>query len=194
MSIVADYRRKVDRLLADYRYAKQSAKEEAAALKGAKQHLQDVVDAQAIVQKVAEGIQAHVHRQLSGVVSSSLSSVFENPYSFHLRFEQKRSRTEAKLVFERDGIELDDPKNEAGVGSIDIAALALRLSCLMLTKPKPRRLLVGDEIFKNINGTENRARAAALITTLAKDLGFQFVISTGYEWLRIGKVMSLDDG
>jgi len=191
--MVAAYRQQLDWLLADYRHACLQVKEEKAAVREAKQNLKAAQQAQALVQQIAEKVQALAHQQITGVVTKSLEAVFDDPYTFHIKFERKRGRTEGKLIFQRDGYELEDPKNEAGVGQIDVAALALRLSCLMLERPIKRRLIVIDEPMKNVNGTENRKRAAALLASLSKELNVQLLMATGYEWLRLGKIIQIGE-
>lgn len=186
-------RNKLNNFLSDYKHISLKIKEEKQSLIEIKEKLKNIEQAQSIAQQIAEQIQTHVHNQLTEVVTKSLESVYDNPYEFLIQFEKKRGKTEAKLVFRRDGYNLDDPKNEAGVGQIDIASLALRSSCIMLMRPKRRRLLILDEPLRNVNGTENRKRAANTLQSLAYDLGFQIIMATGYDWLQLGKMIEIDN-
>lgn len=150
-------------------------------------------EAVALVQQVAEQVQNTAHQQLASVVSKSLAEVYEDPYEFAIRFERKRGRTEAKLVFTRDGQELENPAHESGGGAIDVAALALRLSCLKLMRPKKRMVLLLDETLRFIHGAGNRKRAARLLTSLARDAGVQIVLTTGHSWLHVGRVIEVGE-
>ena len=123
------------------------------------------------------------------MVSRCLEAVFDEPYEFHLNFELKRGRTEARLSFVRDGVEVD-PLTASGGGVVDVAAFALRLSCLMLAQPPLRRLLVMDEPFKYVS-EEYRERIRVLLETLATEMGVQFVMVTHITELKTGTVIEL---
>ena len=135
-------------------------------------------EAQTITQTIAQEIQQQVHTKISTIVSRCLSAVFvEEPYEFAIRFDCKRGKTDAKLVFLRDGMELDDPMYQVGGGVIDVAALALRLACILLARPRRRRLLVLDEPLKNVRGKQNRKNVRALLEALAEEMGIQIILN-----------------
>jgi ABC-type uncharacterized transport system YnjBCD ATPase subunit len=94
-------------------------------------------------------------------------------------------------VFIKDGVVLDDPLNEVGGGVIDVASLALRLSCILLMRPPMRRLLVLDEPFSNIRGESNKARTREMLQMLATEMGIQIVINTDIPAYRLGTVVEL---
>lgn len=144
------------------------------------------VEAQKIVQAIAEAIQQEAHGRIAGVVSRCLAAVFEDPYEFRIVFEQSRGRTEARLVFARDGVEVN-PIDSSGGGVVDVAAFALRLSCLMLSRPARRRVVVMDEPFRFVSKAY-RPAVAMLLMQLAKELQVQFIIVTHFPELAIGKV------
>ena len=147
--------------------------------------------AQKILQAAAEAVQQQAHRRLASVVTRCLKAVFgeEDAYEFRIRFEQKRGKTEAQLLFARDGMEVD-PVDAAGGGVIDVAAFALRTACLLLTVPPKRRLLVLDEPFKMLSRTY-RARVRQLLITLAEEMSLQIIMVTHSEELIAGKVVEL---
>ncbi len=120
-----------------------------------------------------------------------MSVVFDDPYEFRIRFDRKRGKTEARLEFVRDGKVRDDPLNEVGGGVVDVAALALRLACLMSFKPPKRRLLVLDEPFSYIRGVGNRKRVREMLVKLAEELKVQFVLSTDIPEFRLGKIIDI---
>lgn len=151
--------------------------------------IEDLLQAQSIAQSVAQTIQQKAHVQIASVVSRCLESVFDEPYLFKILFEQKRGKTEAKLVFERDGMEVD-PLTASGGGVIDVASFALRLSCLMLSKPKLRRVLVMDEPFKFVS-QGYRENVKSMLEELSKELKIQIIFVTHIEELVTGKVITL---
>lgn len=187
-------RQDLNKLLLEYEHSKRSVEDEQETLEQARKDTQAAHEAQNLVQHLAEQIQSQAHQQLASVVTSSMEAVFPDAYKFSIDFERKRGRTEARLLFSQGNMILTNPTFESGGGNIDIAAMALRLSCLMLSRPKRRMLLVMDEPMKNVNGKENRKRAAQLLLELARKTKVQIVLSTGYHWLQtIGKVIDLDE-
>ena len=188
------YRQSVQRLEHQHQLSKAQVQQETEARGQAQAELNTMTEAQGIIQSIAQTIQQQAHRQIAEVVTRCLNAVFDDPYEFEIKFERKRGKTEAKLVFVRDGLELDDPLNEAGGGPIDVAALALRLACVLLAKPPRRRMLVLDEPFKNIRGRGNRQRVRVMLVRLAEELDVQFVMSVdgdAYPEFALGKVVEL---
>lgn len=147
-------------------------------------------EAQQITQAIAETVQEEAHDRIAGVVSRCLAAVFDDPYEFKINFERARGRTEARLVFVRDGMAVN-PIDASGGGVVDVAAFALRLSCLMLSRPARRRVMVLDEPFRFVSA-DYRARVRAMLEGLAKDLGVQFIQVTHISELAIGHVVNVD--
>ena len=152
------------------------------------------IAARAIVQEISKAVQQQVHSKISGIVNKCLSSVFDDPYEFRITFDTKRGRTGATMEFVRDGIVLDDPLNQVGGGVIDVASLALRLACILLTKPRRRKLLVLDEPLKNVRGRDNRKKVKAMLEALTNELGVQVIINVdldSYPEFALGKIVEL---
>ena len=187
-----EYRKRLDRLKAKSAHAKERVKDERIALAEAEDNLSRISEAQNIVQHVAQGVQQQAHERIASVVSRCLEIVFgEDAYEFKILFERKRGRTEARLVFMRDEHEVN-PRSGSGGGVLDVASFSLRLACLLLTKPSPRRLIVMDEPFKNVHGSDYRERVGIMLKTLAEEMDFQFIMSTGISDFELGKVINLD--
>ncbi|RKX63439.1 MAG: hypothetical protein DRP42_07630 [Tenericutes bacterium] len=147
-------------------------------------------EAQQIVQALAETVQEEAHDRIAGVVTRCLATVFEEPYEFRIRFERARGRTEANLEFVRDGQAIN-PIDSSGGGVIDVAAFALRLSCLMLARPARRRAVVLDEPFKFVSA-DRRGAVRAMLEQLAVDLGMQFIMVTHIDELRCGSIVEVE--
>lgn len=184
-------RDKVNTALADYEHASRLAKEERTALATAEAYYTHAAKAQAVVQAVAEGVQAKATGQIARVVTRCLKAVFgKDAYEFAIRFTRKRGKTEAKLTFVRDGNDVS-PTGAAGGGAVDVASFALRLACLILSRPLRRRLLVSDEPFHHVNGTVYQERVGQMLLTLAEEMQVQFLIISDDDWLEVGKVVRL---
>lgn len=183
-------RRCTDRLLADRRHAVADVKREKAALAEARQEAADWAEARRVLQAAAAAVQRRAHARLAGVVSRCLAGVFgDGAYQFKIRFTEKRGKTEAELLFRRNGLDVD-PLSAGGGGAVDVAAFALRLACLLLARPPLRRLLVLDEPFKMLSA-EYRPAVRLLLEKLAAELGVQFVLVTHSAELQIGRVVEI---
>lgn len=187
--ILVKIRKQVNDLLREKQHAERRFQEERAALQEAKEHYQAATEAQTIIQTAAQEVQQRVHDRIASVVSRCLSAVFDEPYSFRITFERKRGRTEARLSFVRDGREYE-PTTASGGGVIDVASVALRLCCLLLSRPRKRMLLCLDEPMRMLD-TERQPRMAELLLVLAEELQCQFIIVTHSESFQIGKVIRL---
>lgn len=186
---LSNYRQLLNRRLNELSHQKQRVREEKQAAHKAADNLEALQEARQIIQEVAKTIQEQAHEQIASVVSKCLSSVFEEPYEFKIIFEKKRGRTEARMVFIRDENEVD-PLTASGGGVVDIASFALRVACLVLSRPQLRRTLVLDEPFRFVSA-EYRERVRVMVETLAKEMGVQFLIVTHIAELQIGKVVEL---
>lgn len=183
------FRRRVNERLADLRASEHDLKEEGAAWAAAEDAAVDAEEAQKVVQLVAQTVQQKAHDRIAGVVSRCLEAVFDEPYEFKINFEQKRGRTEASLVFVREGLSVD-PLTASGGGVVDVAAFALRLSCLLLARPPLRRTVVLDEPFRFVS-EGYRPRVRQMLEQLSKELEVQFVVVTHDEAYKTGKVIEL---
>ena len=189
MSRLEQHRIEVDKCLAALNVARQRVQQEQTALESAEAKAVAYADALVLAQTVAQQVQQQAHARIADVVTRSLAAVFDEPYVFKIKFERKRNRTEASLVFERQGLEVD-PMTAAGGGVIDVAAFALRLACLMLQRPAVRRLLVMDEPFRFVS-VNYRPRLRTLLDQLAREMDCQFIIVTHDPHLTLGTVIDL---
>ena len=146
-------------------------------------------ESQLIIQTIATTIQEQAHSKIATVVSSCLESVFDEPYRFKITFERKRGKTEARLTFLRDGMELD-PLTASGGGVVDVAAFALRLACLVLSVPHKRRTLILDEPFKFLS-KNYRGNVKQMMETLSDEMDVQFIMITHIPELVCGKLIEI---
>ena len=189
---LTEAREHVNDLLSDLRATKTVVSEDTSFLKTSKKQLTYIKQAQEITQLVAQTIQQQVHQHITGVVNRSLETVFvgKDRYGFKIDFERKRGKTEANLLLTKNGHEIDDPLNSDSGGVCEVAALALRLSCIAMSKPYLRKILILDEPFKSVS-EEYLENVRLLLEGLAGDFGVQFVIVTHIPALETGKVIRL---
>lgn len=141
--------------------------------------------AQKVIQDVAQMTQKQLEYHVSELVTLALSGVFENPYDLIVDFVQKRNKTEAELLFEREG-ERVSPLDASGGGAVDVAAFALRVSLWSLRSKKTRRTLILDEPFKHLS-SELQPRAGEMLKEISQKLGIQIImVSHNQDLIGIG--------
>lgn len=135
-------------------------------------------DSYTLVKEMALQNQARCQERISGVVTRCLDAVIPgNPYVFSMVFEDKRNQTEARCVLKDESGNEFDPISENGGGLVDLIAFGLRLACLMLIKPRPRKVLVLDEPFRFISANY-RSGLTELLETLCEELDLQIIMVT----------------
>jgi DNA repair exonuclease SbcCD ATPase subunit len=179
----------VDQRLQDHRTAEALVQAERQTLVEAKAQVVQGEEAQVVLQRVAAAVQQQAHKRIASVVTQCLAAVFDHPYEFDIQFDRRRGRTEARLQFRRGG-KAFDPLSSAGGGAVDVAAFALRLSCLLLSKPRARRLLLLDEPFRFVSA-RYRPKVAELLQTLSRELKVQIIQVTHEQEYVQGTVLRL---
>ena len=160
------------------------------AREAAQDELRCATQARDIVQHAAQTVQENVHKQISVVVTKCLAAVFgANAYEFRIVFERKRNRTEARLVFTRDGNEYD-PVDSTGGGCVSVAAFALRLACLLAKRPQPRKFICLDEAFAMVSRQYVPA-VRTMLEVVCAEMGVQIVQVSHVPGLEAGTVIDL---
>ena len=127
---------------------------------------------QAIIQTTAKETQELLRFHILELVQAGLEACFPGKYNFLLNFEIKRGRTEAKMVLERDGQELD-PTDSNGGGLVDIIAFSLRIAVWALSKSSP--IIILDEPLKFLS-PDLRPFAGEMMRRVSSDLGLQIIM------------------
>jgi DNA repair exonuclease SbcCD ATPase subunit len=169
--------------------AKNNLKQEKHELNESLLELEASLSAQQALQEISQAIQQKAHDRIASVVSRCLSAVFDDPYEFNILFERKRGKTEARLVFVRDGREVD-PISSSGGGVVDVASFALRVSSIMLSKPSLSKVVIMDEPFKFVSEVY-RERVRDMLEMLSTELKIQFIFVTHMKELKTGTVIEL---
>lgn len=183
------YRRVVDEKLGRYNYHRKRNKELVGLLDERERGLLHLNQSLEFFQEVAKNVQEDVHRKVCGIVTRCLEVIFDDPYTFTIQFDKKRSKTEARILLCRDGQEYDPAKSVAG-GVIDVVSFALRLVSVVLSRPQLRQVLILDEPFKHLSA-EYRERVGILLQELNEKMGIQFILITHHSELEIGKVITI---
>lgn len=177
-SKLTDARSKLSKALCSYNAAKAALFTTEGILSEARKEQEAIFEAKAIVQSIGLECQETCQKQIAYVVSRCLKAVFgESALRFELVFETKRGQTEARGIFvDKEGNHLD-PLDSCGGGLLDVAAFGLRLACMMLSRPRPARVLVLDEPFKFVS-SGYRENLVALLAELSEEFGLQVILIT----------------
>lgn len=151
-------------------------------------------EAQAFIQLVAKNTQEQLRFNIVDIVNLALSTCFPDEYIFDVVFEIKRGRTEAKLVFMKNGNEVD-PLEASGGGVVDLASFALRISAWSLGNTD--NVIILDEPFRFLS-KDLQPRAGEIMKKISKNLGLQFITVTHNEAIidsadRIFEVRKIDN-
>jgi len=172
-TVVRDWRAKIEHKKARREFlSSQMEKRELIKQNLVKRHSNTLL-ARTVIQKVAEETQKVLEFQISNLVSTAIEAIFPNPYRFELRFIQRRNKTEADLIFIKNGNETDDLLNSAGGGVADIASFALRIAFWSIRKTRPFMLLdePGKFLSRNL-----QANFSLFIKELSTSLKLQFLM------------------
>jgi len=154
-------------------------------IKGYEKDLEQIAEAQAIIQTVSQATQKELEFHIADLVSLALEAVFPDPYSFYIEFTLRRGKSEADLLFSRSNSKEEikvHPLLASGGGPSDVASFALRVALWSLERPRNRGCLVLDEPFKFLSrGLQERA--SRMVADIAKRLKIQFIIVTHEETL-----------
>lgn len=133
-----------------------------------RRELRNAEKAQILIQITAQQTQDKLKYQLSELPKLALQSVFGiDAYDFDVEFKIQRSKAEVEFWFVRDGIRIN-PKENTGLGPVDIAGMALRPAIWSLRSPRNRATIWLDEPFKHLKGAEANKRALAMLKEICK--------------------------
>lgn len=124
------------------------------------------------VQGVAQQTQEQLTWHIQDVVNTALDTCFPDEYEFKLLFEIKRNKTEAKLVFYKNGFEIN-PMEASGGGVVDVAAFALRIAAWSLGTTN--NVICLDEPMKFLS-RDLQPRAGEILKEISTKLGIQFIM------------------
>ena len=141
-----------------------------------------VQEAMMWIQNVSMEVQNQIKFNIENIVNIALSTVFEDPYEFRIKFSISHNKTEASMVLYKWDKEFN-PMTENGGGVVDIVSLALRVAMYKLYKPQLSPIFILDEPFKNISEIY-KDKAYEMLQNLQKELKLQFIFVTHEQGLQ----------
>lgn len=176
-NVVGQYARELEQLKGKRAFLQKQSKDLEKQKADLNTRLISIEEAQAFIQQVAKETQEQLRYHIEDIVQLALDAVFPGEYDFRVIFEIKRGKTEARLCFLRDNIEID-PLTSAGGGVSDVVAFALRLAVWSLGKT--RRLVILDEPFRYLS-KDLQPKAGEMLRKLSSRLKLQVVMVTHEE-------------
>jgi hypothetical protein len=140
-----------------------------------KRSLRKCQEAKEIIRIVGLMTQEQLQYHISDIASLALESVFPDPYELKVEFVIRRNKTECDLFFVRDKMKIE-PKDAAGVGAMDVASFALRISSWNMMNPHTRNTIILDEPFKYLKGQEANLAVLKMVNTISKKLKIQIIM------------------
>jgi DNA repair exonuclease SbcCD ATPase subunit len=140
-----------------------------------------VQKAKVIAQTVAQQTQQKITFHINNLITSGLEAVFPEPYKFELRFTTRRNKTEADMLFIKNGNEVDDILSSGGGGVADIASYLLSIAVYSINPTRP--IFVRDENFKFLHSEEFQEKASLMIKKVSEKFGIQMILISDQEKL-----------
>ena len=133
-----------------------------------------------ILRITGELLRERIKGRVENLVTSGIRSVFgREDYRFELDMQPKRGQMTATpmLINEFRGTEIRQPVMEAhGGGLVNVVAFVLQAVVLALTRPKLRRIMVLDEVFKNVR--DEMDNVGMLLRKFHDITGISFIVVT----------------
>lgn len=137
----------------------------------------DIVEAQKIIQEVANLTQEQIIIHIIDVVNLALDAIpFDEVYKFGMEFTIRANRTICELYFERNGNRIK-PIDSSGGGALDIASFGLRLAVWSLLTGKKNNTIILDEPFKFLS-KDLRPYSGEMLKAISEKLGIQIILVT----------------
>jgi len=129
--------------------------------------------AQIVLQAVAKSTQQNLEIHFSELVTLALRSVWDFPLDFEVKVVARRNKTEVDLLLKENGKGEDDPMENSGGGTLDVASFALRVAFWSLKRN--RNTLILDEPFRNVSA-DLETKVSQMVKKISQNLGLQIIM------------------
>lgn len=162
------------------------------ALAKARIRIEDLSKAREVIMLVGKNTQQALQVRISTIVSLALATVFDDPYEFRVRFEERRNTVECDLLLVRGEDEFS-PLDSVGGGVVDVVSFALRIADWKLRGG--RAVMILDEQFRNV-WPAGQPKVSALLHRISTELGVQIILVSHQERVNdcADKTFYVEDG
>jgi DNA repair exonuclease SbcCD ATPase subunit len=137
--------------------------------------LDNILEAQRVIQTVAVTTQSSIVFRINDIVNKVIQAGFPE-YSFELKYEVHRNKSEAVMKFYCDGEPIEILSDAGGV--VDLASTGLRFALWSLSNTA--NVIILDEALKFVSA-DLRPRASEILAEICKTLGVQVIMVTHLE-------------
>lgn len=155
-------------------------------------------EAQLIAINAGREVQKNLEIRLTPIVNAVLSAVMiEDEYSLSLEYNTRGTATklnQIKFVLTKNGIPITNLLKEESGGVLQLIAMALRWSFVLLNSTS-RRILILDEPVVALSTCEcdYQVKFKDILMKLVEEFTFQIIMSTHSESLKSGNLLNLSE-
>jgi DNA repair exonuclease SbcCD ATPase subunit len=151
------------------------AKKKAFSLRVVGRKINDYSEARSVFAIMAKQVQIETTQHIEDLVTMAIQTVYEQPFTFHLLFEEKRNTISCTPII-KDGEDEYEPKHTMGGGVLDIIGFALRVVLWSMQEPRSRNIFILDEPFRYCGKLS--IKAGQILKRLSEKLKFQVILVT----------------
>jgi len=129
-------------------------------------------EAQAFIQLIAKETQEQLKFNIVDTVNLCIATCFPN-ITFDIDFKIQNSRTVARLIYFKNGYEID-PLDGSGGGLVELTSFGLRVALWGISHLD--NVLILDEPLQKLQPKELQMEAFKIIKMLSEKLSLQFII------------------
>lgn len=178
---LSEMRSKYDQALGQLQMKQQERDKKQSELTQAKKDIETWQQVQILFSKVSEFARAQLKARIEETVTAALQAVFErDDIAFEIEMRTVNNQPSASwqvVSLYGDTTISGDPESSRGGGVSDVVSLALRLSLMELSRPRPEGILMLDEVGKHIS-KEFAPNVAAFLKQYAQKTGRQIILIT----------------
>lgn len=172
---ITDFEKETQRKRGEYDLISRTLEESKESVSSLKTLLESTLEAQKVIQAVAMTTQSKIVFRINDIVNKVIQAGFPE-YSFDLKYEVHRNKSEAVMRFFCDGEPIEPTEDSGGV--VDLATTGLRFALWSLSHKA--NIIILDEALKFVSA-DLRPRAAEILAEICHTLNVQVIMVTHLE-------------
>lgn len=172
---ITDFEKETQRKRGEYDLISRTLEESKERVSSLKTLLESTLEAQKVIQAVAMTTQSKIVFRINDIVNKVIQAGFPE-YSFDLKYEVHRNKSEAVMRFFCDGEPIEPTEDSGGV--VDLATTGLRFALWSLSHKA--NIIILDEALKFVSA-DLRPRAAEILAEICHTLNVQVIMVTHLE-------------
>jgi hypothetical protein len=143
-----------------------------------KEHLKDLKEAREIVVLVGKLSIETLKQCIESLITTAIRDVYQMPYKFILQFETKAGKNVCQPLVQEGDNEPEIPKDEMGVGILDVISIAWRFIMWSIEVPRSRAFFYLDEPLRHVGQGDILLRAGMMLRKIANRLEVQLLVNS----------------